>query len=123
MEDTANVFTEMRNKPDFQAMRNKGMLLTPSNEQTGLTCPKGYKLIRCNLDQILFMEWDPIGEWEPTPNQVLRLTKSPCELTIHKIDGTEMRFSFQENDFRYMVNDKWLIIYSQKKVELKKPHR
>src|SRR5687767_250239 len=107
MSEDVQGFKELRNKPDFQNLKNKGLLLTTSNEQTGITCPANYKLVRCNLDQILFMEWDPIGEWEPTPNQVLRLTKAPCKLVIHKVDGTTMHFSFQENDFRYMVNDKW----------------
>lgn len=91
------------------------MLIARAVEHTGVACPKGYKLIQCNLDNILFVEWDPIGIWEPTPNQVLQLKKAPCKLAIHKSDGTKMGFSFVENDFRYIV-DKWLMIYSQNKV-------
>ncbi len=101
-------------------LREKGLLISRAMEQTGVACPKGYKLVQCNLDNVLFLEWDPIGVWEPTANQVLRLTKAPCRLVIYKVDGTKMLFNFKENDYRYIVNDKWLVMYSQNKVELSK---
>jgi hypothetical protein len=107
----------MINNHEMDELRDKGLLIARAVEHNGVACPTGYKLVQCNLDHVLFLEWDPIGIWESTPNQVLRLAKAPCFLAIHKLDGTKMHFSFKENDFRYIV-DKWLMIYSQDKVEL-----
>jgi hypothetical protein len=99
--------------------RDKGLLISRAIEQTGIACPEGYRLVQCNLNEVSHMEWDPIGKWVPTPNQVLRLDKAPCDLMIAKTDGTQMHFSFKENDYRYIV-DKWLVIYCQNKMELTK---
>ena len=108
----------MSNLEQANELKDKGLLISRTVEQTGVGCPKGYKLVQCNLDNVLFLEWDPIGVWEPTPNQILRLTKAPCRLAIHERNGTIMHLSFRENDYRYIVNDKWLVMYSQEKGQL-----
>lgn len=100
-------------------LRNKGMLLTPTLELTGSTIPNGYKCVRCNTDHIMCMIWDPIGVWEATSNNVLKLKSSQCRLTVFKSDGTKMLFSFKENDYRYSI-DNWVVMVCQNKVEFEK---
>lgn len=100
---------------ELEPLRDKGFLINPLLEQSGLACPKGYKLTKVNLDYVKDMEWDPIGIWEPTQTLVLRLTKSPCRLALGFADGSQMFFAFRENDFRYIVDSKWLVVYSQEK--------
>ncbi len=45
---------------NMSELREKGLLISRAVEQTGVACPKGYKLVQCNLDNVLFLEWDPI---------------------------------------------------------------
>jgi hypothetical protein len=95
-------------KKEMSDLKNRGMLLVPTLEQNGLIIPDGYKVCRLNSDHIVSMVWDPIGHWEPTQNQVLKLTTEQCRLEVLTDMGTKMRFSFKENDYRYSV-DKWVI--------------
>lgn len=89
-------------------MRNRGNLITPSLEQNGATIPDGYRVCRINLDHIISMVWDPIGVWEATSTQVLRLSTKQCRLSVLRTDGKEMRLAFRENDYRYVINN-WLV--------------
>lgn len=98
-------------------LKDSGILLTPTLELTGSTIPSGYKCVRCNTNHIMCMIWDPIGVWEATSNNVLKLKSSQCGLTVFKSDGTKMKFSFKENDYRYSIGD-WLVMICQNKVEI-----
>lgn len=100
-------------------LKDKGLLLSPTREHTGLTCPSTHKLIRCNMDTVVTMEWDPIGEWAPTENQVLKLRSKQCGLTLYKTNGMKIHIGFQEGDYRYQV-DNWLVMYAQRKMEVSK---
>jgi hypothetical protein len=83
-----------------------------SFETTG--APSGYKVYKIQLQHVKSMEWDPIGKWEVLSNMVLRLTKSPCRLLVSFADGSQQSFSFQEDDYRYIV-DGWLVAYTKTK--------
>ncbi len=103
----------------MRELKDKGLLLSPTKENTGITCPSGYKLIRCNLDTVVAIEWNPIGEWAPTENQVLRLRSKQCEVTFYKTNGMKIHIGFQEGDYRYQV-DNWLVMYAKNKMEVSK---
>ena len=97
-------------------MRNKGKIITCSLEQNGATIPDGYKVCRLNLDHVISMIWDPIGVWEFTPTQVLRLSTEKCRLSVRRTDGKEMRFAFKKNDFRYLIEN-WLVIICKGEIQ------
>jgi len=104
---------------DFAKLRDSGRLLSPTKETTGIAVPLGYKLIRCNMDTVVTAEWDPIGTWEPMPNQVLRLTSKECRLTLYKMNGMKIDIEFQQGDFRHQV-DNWLVMYAKSKMKVDK---
>jgi hypothetical protein len=106
--------TPASKEPD--EIRNKGKLITCSLEQNGATIPDGYKVCRVNLDHVISMTWDPIGVWESTPTQVLRLSTEQCRLSVLTTGGKEMRFAFKENDYRYLVNN-WLVIICKGEIQ------
>ena len=60
---------------DKESMRNTGDLITPTIDISGGSIPKAYKVTRCNTEHIACMLWNPLGIWEPTPNQVLNLSQ------------------------------------------------
>jgi hypothetical protein len=93
---------------EFNDLRNKGIVIPYSLEQNGATIPDGYKVCRINLDHVISMIWDPIGVWESTPTQVLRLSTQQCRLRVLTADGKEIRFAFKENDYRYVINN-WFV--------------
>ena len=86
-------------RSESSELKNRGMVLTQTLEVSGGTIPDGHKVTRCNTEHIACMLWDPLGVWEPTTNQVLRLTSSECGLTVIKSNAIKMRFKFKENDF------------------------
>jgi hypothetical protein len=100
-------------------MRDEGLLITQTRDNTGLTCPAGHKLVKCNLDEVVAMEWDPIGNWEPTLNQVLKLTSKECRVVFYKTNGMKVGIDFQEGDFRYQI-DNWLVMYPTKNMRVEK---
>ena len=46
----------MSNLKQANDLKDKGLLISGTVEQTSVGCPKGYKLVQCNLDNILFLE-------------------------------------------------------------------
>lgn len=108
----------MANMQRDSEITNRGDLITPTMEVSGGSIPDGYKVTRCNTDHIACMLWNPIGVWEPTSNQVLRLASPKCGVEVIKSNGIKMRFNFMKNDYRYSV-DKWLVFIHQNEVEVR----
>ncbi|WP_074975372.1 hypothetical protein [Nitrosospira multiformis] len=100
-------------------MRNTGSLISPTIDISGGAIPDGYKVTRCNTDHIACMLWNPLGVWESTPNQVLKLVSSVCRLNVIKSNGLNMTFNFKENDYRYTLGN-WIILIHQNDIDIKK---
>ena len=104
---------------DKDLMRNSGDLISPIIDISGGSIPDGYKVTRCNTEHIACMLWSPLGLWEPTSNQILKLVSAECRLKVIKSNGITMNFNFTKNDFRYSV-DKWVVFIHQNEVEIQK---
>jgi hypothetical protein len=107
----------MQNIEDLRRLKDTGLLITPAKENNGLSVPSGYKVMRCNLDAVVAAEWDPIGEWEPTANNVLQLTSNECRLTLYENNGMLLEVPFQKGDYRYQI-DNWLVTFTKNKMKV-----
>lgn len=107
----------MQNIEDLKRLKDSGLLITIAKENNGLSVPSGYKVMRCNLDAVVVAEWDPIGEWEPTANNVLQLTSDECRLTLYENNGMLVEVHFQRGDYRYQI-DNWLVTFTKNKMRV-----
>lgn len=108
---------EILGNDQFEKLKEEGLLLTPTNEHNGKDSPAGKQLIKCNMNYVDIMKWDPIGEWDTMENGVMKLNSDICRLELYKTNGIKLQIEFSKGDFRYQVGD-WLTMYSRKKMEI-----
>jgi hypothetical protein len=113
-DELRDILTTKKREEVIEALRETPFSIQHSFETSG--APPGYKVYKINLHRVRCMEWDPIGRWEVLPNMVLRLTRSPCELLIMYVDGFQQKFSFQEDDYRY-ITEGWMVVYTKTKAQ------
>lgn len=84
-----------------------------------IVSPPEKQLIKCNMNTVVTMAWDPRGKWQLKDNGVLILESRIANLTLHKINGMRLDVSFSEGDLRRQRGD-WLSMYVTKRMEVSK---